>query len=426
LDRERSNLVAKEPSSTPNPEDEPKAETPESSGQDGADAELEQTTIIPELIQAQPDDPSGPKRQEPDAPGQLHPAISLGQPLGGTGPEPPSAVPPREISSPPLPKVNYSGVLVENEIRDQNLIRVPDADYDDPRCYQPASYDLRLGAEYVTPHKDRQLQISRCDTNGMLTIGAFGMVIVSTYESVATPNNVVGRFNLRIAHAFEGIIVQMGTQVEPNYEGPLFALLHNISDQPKSLKFRDYDTRPFTIEFSYTSQPSRRPDERKTKKKSFSEFIPPNHARGGLDMVLNNIHTVQDEIKVLSEEFNAKKMLWFTGGALLLIVATATIFIPLTLAKFTYDKNYFPIVNTEAIAAMKYGPNHSNNAEIAKQVLRELETKPPVLPSRENFYAERLTQLKARRDSLKKDSSNSAELKSIQKEIDEIIELLKK
>ena len=87
-------------------------------------------------------------------------------------------------------------------------------------------------------------------------------------------------------------------------------------------------------------------------------------------MVLKDIHPVQDKIKVLSEEFNAKKILWFTGGALLLIVATATIFIPITLAKFTYDKNYFPIVNTEAIAAMKYGPNHSNNTDIAKEVLR--------------------------------------------------------
>ena len=145
-------------------------------------------------------------------------------------------------------------------------------------------------------------------------------------------------------------------------------------------------------------------------------------------MVLKDIHAVQDKIKVLSEEFNAKKMLWFTGGALLLIVATATIFIPITLAKFTYDKNYFPIVNTEAIAAMKYGPNHSNNTDIAKEVLRELETKSSEAPiaSRESFYADRLTRLKARRDSIKKDAPDSAELKSIQRQIDEIIELLKK
>ena len=128
---------------------------------------------------------------------------------------------------------------------------MPDAEYDDSRCYQPANYDLRLGAEYVMPHKDSQLQISRCDSNGMLTIQPFGTAIVSTYESVFLPNNVVGRFNLRLTHALEGLIVQMGTQVEPDYEGPLFALLHNISDQPKSLKFRDYDTRPFTIEFYY-------------------------------------------------------------------------------------------------------------------------------------------------------------------------------
>jgi hypothetical protein len=125
---------------------------------------------------------------------------------------------------------------------------------------------------------------------------------------------------------------------------------------------------------------------------------------------------------------NAKKILGFTGVALILIVATATLFIPWTLAKFTYDKNYFPLVSADAIAAMKYGPNHSNDADIVKQVMREFDARSSgagIIP-REQFYAERLAQLKNRRDSIKGNPAQVAELKSIEKQIDEIVELLKK
>jgi deoxycytidine triphosphate deaminase len=342
--------------------------------------------------------------------------------------EPPIKPPQKEPVLQVSPEPNYSGVLTENEIKSLSLIQVPEVEREEKRCYQPASYDLRLGAEYVMPRRDGQLVISDCRANGMLTIAPFATSIVSTYELVALPSNVVGRFNLRIQHALEGLIVQMGTQVEPNYEGRLFALLHNITNRPKTLKFRDYETRPFTIEFSYTSQPAPPPAERKKQRKTFSDFIPPNYARGGLDLVLEDIHHVQEENTRLSQDLNAKKMLVFTGIFLLLIVATATVFIPWTLAKFTYDKNSFPIVNADAMAAMKYGHNHSDNADIVKEVLREIDARSSgaLIVPREQFYAERLTQLKLRRDSIKGNPASATELKSIEKQINEIIELLRK
>jgi deoxycytidine triphosphate deaminase len=313
------------------------------------------------------------------------------------------------------------GVLVRDEIKGLNLIRLPEPQHSDDRCYQPTSYDLRLGAEFVVPHQDGQLAISRCDKNGSVTIPPFATTIVSTYEFVALPNNVVGRFNLRIHHALEGLMVQMGTQVEPNYDGPLFALLHNISNQPKTLRFRDYDTRPFTIEFSYTSQPSDLPDERKKSKgRELKDFVPPNYARGGLNLVLKSLQDLQKDL-------NAKKMLIFTGIFLIIIILAASILIPIMLTKFSYDRDYFPLVSAEAIAAMKYGPNHSNDSEIVKEVIKELQSPSGgEIAPRDQFYAERLRQLKTRRDSIKGNPAQAEELKSIQKQIDEIVELLRK
>jgi hypothetical protein len=120
--------------------------------------------------------------------------------------------------------------------------------------------------------------------------------------------------------------------------------------------------------------------------------------------------------------------LWFTGIFLLIIITAATILIPWTLAKFTYDKNSFPILNADAVATMKYGPNHSNNAEIVNETIKELDARSrgsgAMIPP-EQFYAEQLSKLKARRDAVKAGPAQAAELKSIDKQIDEIVDLLK-
>lgn len=122
------------------------------------------------------------------------------------------------------------GVLVDAEIRKLELIEVPESDGQNQQCFKPASYDLRLGHEYIQPgNVVRGLNVPEildCRNNGgRVCIEPFSSIIVSTYEIVRLPDNVVGKFNLRIKQAFRGLIVQMGTQVEPNYRGRLYALL---------------------------------------------------------------------------------------------------------------------------------------------------------------------------------------------------------
>jgi len=335
-----------------------------------------------------------------------------------------------------------SGILVKDDIMRERLIRFDPTDHDE-RCYKHASYDLRLGSEYIFPHigdHDKQLQILNCENNGMLTIPAFGSALVSTFESVALPSNVSGRFDLRIRHAFEGLMVQMGTQVEPGYEGPLFALLHNISEQAKTLKFKDYDTRPFTIEFSYTTQPTAPPPNRK---RTIRDFVPPNYAKGGPDRVIEDIHKVQTDLRDISKDFSLKKMTIFTGISLLLLITTISVMVPFFLTKLTYDKDYFPIVSADAIAAMKYGPNRSSEAEIVERVIQTLESRNPAIfgrpsPSQKSAtprssaslldreLVERLLRLRVTREALRNDPSRAEELRAINSEITIIIDLLNK
>jgi len=134
-----------------------------------------------------------------------------------------------------------NGVLIKQDIQSLNLIEVSDGQaHEEPRCYKPASYDLRLGHEYIIPGEDdeglQHAKILDCrQTDNKVLIKPFSSVIVCTYEIVKLPPNVVGKFNLRIKQAFRGLIVQMGTQVEPYYHGRLFALLQNITDRPVAI-----------------------------------------------------------------------------------------------------------------------------------------------------------------------------------------------
>lgn len=137
-------------------------------------------------------------------------------------------------------------------IRDQTQSNPVDDFINNDDCYQPSCYDLRIGRQYIK-FEENSLEVTKKKNNEFIEIPPFGAVILSTYEIVATPQNVVGRFNVRFKAALKGIIVQMGTQVEPNYTGYLFAIVQNITANP--IKLQVAVDRFFTIEFHYTSVP---------------------------------------------------------------------------------------------------------------------------------------------------------------------------
>lgn len=144
------------------------------------------------------------------------------------------------------------GLLIRADIERLKIIEGGQQD-----CFKPASYDLRVGDEFVRPGDTDRLtrkpivSSAQSFAGGELIIPAFSSVIVSSYETIKLPSNVVGKFDLRIRQAIRGLMVQMGTQIEPHYHGRVFALLHNITNSP--IKLRYAVDRIFTAEFNYTS-----------------------------------------------------------------------------------------------------------------------------------------------------------------------------
>jgi deoxycytidine triphosphate deaminase len=197
-----------------------------------------------------------------------------------------------------IPEHPGAGVLVKRDIRRLKLIEIPDGEeHADDRCYKPASYDLRLGHEYIIPGQQevglQQAKILDCrQTENKVVIKPFSSVVVCTYEILSLPPNVVGKFNLRIKQAFRGLIVQMGTQVEPRYRGRLFALLQNITDQPVAILYKDYKTRPFTIEFQYTTAASESDGDRK-QILALKDFVEDVQVSSTLDLILEKAHAAE-------------------------------------------------------------------------------------------------------------------------------------
>lgn len=148
----------------------------------------------------------------------------------------------------------HGSVLTGVEIKQLGLVRLEDDSEPEGNLYKPASFDMLLHREYVVVSDGDDGRIRERLRYPSITVPKFGAVIIASREIVQLPYNVVGRFNIRYKLALKGLFVQMGTQVEPGYHGRLFAMLQNISNQPIHLTANHYDTRIFTIEFSYTSR----------------------------------------------------------------------------------------------------------------------------------------------------------------------------
>ena len=114
------------------------------------------------------------------------------------------------------------------------------------KCLKYASYDLRLGEEYIKEGKFGRLDEEK---NPYLEIPEHDVVVVSTYEDINMPTTLTGRFGLRLSFAMKGLILNNEPQIDPGYRGKLFCILYNLSDQPVIVRYLE----PFaTIEFQGT------------------------------------------------------------------------------------------------------------------------------------------------------------------------------
>ncbi|MDH5754653.1 MAG: hypothetical protein OEY95_05575 [Candidatus Bathyarchaeota archaeon] len=142
------------------------------------------------------------------------------------------------------------GIITKDRIRQLMKESPPLIDEKDKpqreKCLKGASYDLRLGQEYIKEGRFGKLDDEK---NPYLEIPEHDVVVVSTFENINMPNRLTGRFGLRLSFAMKGLVLNNEPQIDPGYEGKLFCILYNLSDQPIIIRYLE---RFATIEFQTT------------------------------------------------------------------------------------------------------------------------------------------------------------------------------
>lgn len=111
-----------------------------------------------------------------------------------------------------------------------------------------ASYDLRLGNEvYIV---GRRAPDRLTDRNPYVIIAPGQFAILTTYEELSIPNDVLGLIAVRTRYKLQGLVNISGFHVDPTFVGKLIFAVQNVGPSDIRLKFGEPT---FSIFFSVLS-----------------------------------------------------------------------------------------------------------------------------------------------------------------------------
>lgn len=102
---------------------------------------------------------------------------------------------------------------------------------------KPANYKLSVGDEYAIGGKVGTLS----DEPGRdsFIISPFEVAIIWTLETINMPRFLIGRWNIQVKKAYEGLLWVGGPQVDAGYVGHLCCPIYNLSARPVTLRYRE-------------------------------------------------------------------------------------------------------------------------------------------------------------------------------------------
>ena len=119
------------------------------------------------------------------------------------------------------------------------------------RHLRPASYDLTVGSEYLISESGAvkewlPLEAIKLRPNQSFEIPPHAVCYVLCKEKITLPNNLSARVALRMTHINSGLMLAAQPPFDPNYDGFVIVMLHNLSNRPRKLK---EGARVVTMEF---------------------------------------------------------------------------------------------------------------------------------------------------------------------------------
>lgn len=111
-----------------------------------------------------------------------------------------------------------------------------------------SSYDLTVGDEYYIGQDGASSTLStqRLKPRQSFTIPPHAVCFILAAESIHLPADVTAKVSLRMTHIYAGMVLTSQPPFDPNYQGRVVVMLHNLSSAPFHLKCGE---RVATIEF---------------------------------------------------------------------------------------------------------------------------------------------------------------------------------
>lgn len=164
-----------------------------------------------------------------------------------------------QVEEKPTEQYYVGSLLLSDHIKsfvEKGLLIVSDPFYEeredtfDNKQLERAKYNVRLGKAYYKAGKYGYLDDKG---NPLLVVEPYELVFVESYEVFKLPENVVGKYDLRISGCLGGMGLQTGLHLDPNYYGRFFCPLFNFSNSEFALRYKDHLA---SVEFSYTTPPT--------------------------------------------------------------------------------------------------------------------------------------------------------------------------
>lgn len=99
---------------------------------------------------------------------------------------------------------------------------------------KPACYKLTIGDQYALAGEIHDLTDQ--SGNNKIVIPPFAVAVIKTHETINMPRFLIGRWNIQVPRAYQGLLWVGGPQVDAGYVGYLYCPIYNLSSEDVILK----------------------------------------------------------------------------------------------------------------------------------------------------------------------------------------------
>ena len=144
-------------------------------------------------------------------------------------------------------------ILVDKQIGEVVAAEHVRIDPFEAKQIQPASYDLRVGAQGISTTSKQVVNIKE---KGYFELRPGDFAVVLTREMLSFNDSYTARIGLRSKYARKGIIATTGPQIDPGFNGRLKIGITNLSPHAIAMPFEDDF---ITIEIHKLHMPCQKP-----------------------------------------------------------------------------------------------------------------------------------------------------------------------